>query len=60
MKFSKNYIHCILYADNYFIVKPSHLICKLLFYYKEYFSLVVKNSNIWIKSLKPENLKISY
>ena len=53
-------IHFIFYANDYFIVKPSHQICKLLFYYKEYFSIVVKNLNIWIKSLKPENLQISY
>ena len=55
LKFLKNYF---LKISLYFLVedaKPFHLICKLLFYYEEYFRIVVK---ILIFGLKVWNTKI--
>ena len=55
LKFFKNYF---LKISHYFLAeeaKPFHLICKLLFYYKEYFSTVVKKIRIF--SLKVRKLK---
>ena len=48
-------VNFIFYANDYFIVKPSHLTCKMLFYYKEYFSIAVK---IQIFGLKAWNTNI--
>ena len=41
---------------------PFHLICKLLSYYEEYFSLVVNKKKVefWLKSMKRKNFTIIY
>ena len=40
-RFVENVNSFYLKATDYFIVKPFHLICKLLFYYKENLSIVL-------------------
>ena len=60
MQFFENWATIFLwnYHYTYFLaedVKPFHLICKLLFYYEEYFNVVVKKFEHFAKKFENQN-----